>query len=389
MIDGHNEPNVAAPEFVDVETNNGSMQAQLLEAIPCIINGVLEKAKDVDTFAIDLKQGTLLVAGVEANRNLRSPVDMTLQVLDRNGFVLTQNLDFFGLDPCLLFNPPKDDRYLIRVFGFPSAPDSTIGFGGKENWVYRISLSDNVKIMYPIAASDTAGSVSATLIDSAAAQSYTINIPGCYSSKLAKPKDRHTLTFSAKAETHWRIHIEGRVLGSAIDPVITIENEAGKELTRQDDFAGARDPQLDWTCPADANYRLVIRDLHDQGGERYFYRMTISSIQPDLTMTVSSDLFQGVVAKEIEIPVAIQRTLGLALDLKIQIEGLPPEITFAETISHPKDDTAKKVTLRLKATSPFQGPIRIVASDPSLGSERRMATVPDDIPLWLSITAEP
>ena len=69
---------------------------------------------------------------------------------------------------------------MIRVFGFPSTPDSTIGFGGKENWVYRLSLKDGDEIMPAFSLNDTAASASSTIIHTAAEQPYKIAIPGCY-----------------------------------------------------------------------------------------------------------------------------------------------------------------------------------------------------------------
>ncbi len=386
MIECQQEPGLSFPEILEVETTEGKLHAQKLDRYPCIVNGVLDKKKDVDTFTLDLKQGTPLVAWVEANKRLRSPVDMTLQVLDEGGFVHSQNLDCFGLDPGLVFNPSKDGRYAIRLFGFPSTPDSTVEFGGKENWVYRLNLSDRDDVLRPSWLKTPADKDSVTIIDSDAVQPVPIVIPSRYASVLARPKVRHTFTFTAKSGTQWRFGIEGRALGSMIDPVIAIENQKGKELTRQDDSLDDRDPQLDWKSPADGNYRLIVRDLNNQGGDRFFYQLTITPMQPDFSPTVTTDLVRGVINQELEIPVMIQRILGFEDKITVRMEGLPPKITCTEVISEAKGDTAKKVTLRLNTDRAFQGPIKIVANPPSLASHSHSATAPEEIPLWLSIT---
>ncbi len=106
-------------EKTETEPNDDASEAFKVSALPVVINGVLEKRGAVDTFEIELDEGQTLVASVEANSNLRSPVDATVQILSSKGTVLAQNLDKFGLDPAIEFLSPRKDRFLVRVFGFP------------------------------------------------------------------------------------------------------------------------------------------------------------------------------------------------------------------------------------------------------------------------------
>jgi hypothetical protein len=103
---------------------------------------------------VTLKQGETLVASLAANSLLGSPVDAVLQVCElverkpladakpqREAFALEQNHDAVGLDPRVAFKAPSDGAYLVRVFGFPSQPDSNIAFAGGDNFVYRLTLT--------------------------------------------------------------------------------------------------------------------------------------------------------------------------------------------------------------------------------------------------------
>src|SRR5204862_6902571 len=86
-------------------------------------------------------KGQTLVASLEANRTLRSPMDSVLQVVSPDGIVVEQNNDYHGLDPQAAYAVPKDGLYVVRVFAFPKEPDGTIGFAGGEAYVYRLTVT--------------------------------------------------------------------------------------------------------------------------------------------------------------------------------------------------------------------------------------------------------
>ena len=117
------------PEMLEQEPNNGLDQVQESQ-LPVTINGRLERSGDIDVYAVRLQKGETLVASLEANRILASPMDGVLQICDDAGFVIEQNDDCRGLDPQMAFTAPRDGAYRLRVFAFPSTPNSTIRFAG-------------------------------------------------------------------------------------------------------------------------------------------------------------------------------------------------------------------------------------------------------------------
>ncbi|MFO1065207.1 MAG: PPC domain-containing protein [Pirellulales bacterium] len=138
------------PEQNEQEPNEAVKQATVISSFPIAINGVLEQARDVDTFAVDLEEGQQLVATLTANEELASPVDACMQVLDAKGFVVAQNLDAHNLDPQIVYQAKQSGKYLVRVFGFPSAPDSTIAFSGSNQYVYRLTLTAAAHVESPM-----------------------------------------------------------------------------------------------------------------------------------------------------------------------------------------------------------------------------------------------
>ena len=137
------------PEVVEKEPNNSPKTAQKLEGSSLLVNGVLEGA-DVDSFAVELQAGQTLVAAVEANTALGSPMDAMLQIVSPRGFVLAENNDDLQLDPRLAFTAPQAGIYIARLFAFPSTPGTNIAYAGGANFVYRLTLTTGPYITHAL-----------------------------------------------------------------------------------------------------------------------------------------------------------------------------------------------------------------------------------------------
>ncbi|MFN0056664.1 MAG: pre-peptidase [Planctomycetales bacterium] len=128
------------PELAEVEPNNSPKTAQKIDSPRVTINGALGDG-DVDGFAVALEAGQTLVAAVDAHTRLGSPMDAILQVATSNGTVLAENHDDLKLDPRLAFTPRTAGTYIVRLFAFSAAPNSTIAFQGGANFIYRLTLT--------------------------------------------------------------------------------------------------------------------------------------------------------------------------------------------------------------------------------------------------------
>ncbi len=136
-------------ELEEVEPNNSLRKAQKIADPHVIINGVLLD-KDVDCFAVQLDAGQTLVASLDANGRLGSPMDAILQVVSPDGIVLAENHDDVGLDPQMAFTAVKAGTYIVRLFAFPAKPDSTIALHGSAEYVYRLTLTTGPFIMHSV-----------------------------------------------------------------------------------------------------------------------------------------------------------------------------------------------------------------------------------------------
>jgi hypothetical protein len=94
------------PETAEAEPNDDFSKPQAIAQLPALINGQLDKAGDVDCYAVQLAAGQTLVASVQGRR-LGSAIDPMLHLLDANGQELAYAQDGLGLDPLLVYHVEK------------------------------------------------------------------------------------------------------------------------------------------------------------------------------------------------------------------------------------------------------------------------------------------
>ena len=417
----------------ETEPNDEASEAGKVAALPIVINGVLEKRGAVDTFEVELEQDQTLVVALEANTNLRSPVDATVQILSTKGNVLAQNLDKSGLDPGVEFRAPRKDRFLVRVFGFPETPDSTIGYAGGDNFVYRLTLTSGgwVRTVKPLAfqrkergqfqidgvnlpqaevvqqppenftgstwalfASGLSHAPMLDVLDLPQAIEPTrpdsghlpkLTIPGSMTGTIFQFNERDFYSFEAKKDTKLSIALTSRRMGMPMDGVLRVLDLSGKQIAREDDTAKEEDAKLTFQAPADGSYVLEVTDAFMAGGIEWVYRIDVQPLQGDLALSLKADHFTAKMNEEFEVPITVDRRNGFDKPVLVSVEGLDASVT-CEAVKAEKD--AKEVKLKLKATAAFRGPMRVVAHLEDDKAWQRTATSSTDpllLDLWLTV----
>ncbi|VTS07266.1 PPC domain-containing protein [Tuwongella immobilis] len=119
----------------EVEPNNTLEQATPI-VVPGGVNGRIGEKRDLDYFKFTAKKGQPLRAQVVARRFgtvLNSDLDSVLELMDAKGKILVRADDTIGKDAGLLFTPPADGDYFIRVRDLNSK--------GGEGFVYWLELT--------------------------------------------------------------------------------------------------------------------------------------------------------------------------------------------------------------------------------------------------------
>jgi len=170
-------------------------------------------------------------------------------------------------------------------------------------------------------------------------------LPVTFSGRLESPNQTDSFPFHAAKDQKIRLRAVAKALGFPTDLVIIIQDDTGKLLNEVDDTGrDDRDPQVDFTAPAEGRYRALVRDLHGRGGLRMVYRLTIETIQPDFSLALTADSFVLEKDKPLEIPVNVTVTGGLREPIEIHAIGLPKGVSAEPVKFTPTEDAAQPMS---------------------------------------------
>ena len=345
------------PGVLEIEPNDAFAKPQSIDSLPVELHGLLQKSGDVDHFQVKLTKGQRFVASVEANRTLKSPMDACLEIVDERGNVLAQNLDTLGLDPRLVFNAPRDGLFCVRIYAFPEAPDSTIGYAGGDKYLYRIEcLIGDVDDLAQGFQSQ------ATPIGEPSQRDMPTAVPlvdnqrrYLFFGTLESPRDEDVLQIETTTPGFWKISAMAESLGSPLDAVIEVLDGANKSLGKQGESGEIKDPVLVGQMKTAGVYRIAVRDLHGRFGPTYRYRLELENEAPSVLGTLANDIIQGKPDKPTEIEVTLERTHGCIDEATVRLLGLGPEYTCEAAVSKVKEESEKKVILKVIATPKADG----------------------------------
>jgi hypothetical protein len=123
-------------QVVEQEPNDTPEQATRV-TIPCGINGRIDKPRDLDHFIFQATKGKTIRFEVHARRFgtlLRSSLDSVLEIMTPKGMVLASNDDTNGKDAAILFTPPADGDYIVRVRDLNSKGGPTAVYYLEADW---------------------------------------------------------------------------------------------------------------------------------------------------------------------------------------------------------------------------------------------------------------
>jgi hypothetical protein len=364
------------PEVVEKEPNERAEQAQAV-TLPVTINGKIQANEDVDVFKFTAAAGEQVTFSVLAARledkihDLQNHIDPMLVLRDASGRELAVNDDYFRADPLLVYRFEQAGDYFVQV--------RDVSYQGNANWTYRLSMTRRpfVTALFPMAAAAgapvdvtpvgfnlgelkrarlevPAGPPGARTLQLAApggatnpvslivsnlpeslelegnnepGQANRIAVPSGVSGRIGVPGDRDCYRFQAVKDQLYIFEIEARRYDSALDSYLVLLDAAGKELVNNDDAVGKDSKIVDWKAPADGEYTLQVRDLHDRGGDNYVYHLTARPSLPDFTLQCDGDKAQMGPGAGTAWYVSVTRTGGFTGPVKLAVKGLPPGVT--------------------------------------------------------------
>lgn len=143
--------------------------------------------------------------------------------------------------------------------------------------------------------------------------------------------DKYRLT--AKKGDVIRITAQAAKYGSPVDPSLVVVDATGKEIIRNDDIGpDSIDAAVDFTCPADGDYDVVVADFSGTPSSRaHVYRLTVDNAADvaDFEITVP-EAFPVAIGGKADFVVKLARRGGWKEPIEVSLENLPPGMTVVE-----------------------------------------------------------
>ncbi|HLY10253.1 MAG TPA: pre-peptidase C-terminal domain-containing protein [Planctomycetota bacterium] len=313
---------------IDEKEPNNDFKAPQKIAMNVTVAGVITN-EDVDYFSVELHKGQRLSVELEGIRLGTSLFDAYIAVLDTKRFELASADDTVLLmqDPFLTLLAPEDGTYIIQV--------RETSYGGGENGAYRLHVGSFPRPLSVFPAGGRPGEeVEVTFLGDIAgplkrkirlpqtpSEKYgvyvedngqsppspnwmrvndlpnilevepndtreqatvtTLPLPVAFNGVIDKDGDEDWFRFTAKKGDAYEIRAHARAVRSPLDPVLSLYDGKGKEIATNDDQGGL-DAAIRFTCSADGEYSLKIRDHLHKGGPAFVYRIEFNAVKPSL-----------------------------------------------------------------------------------------------------------
>lgn len=112
--------------------------------------------------------------------------------------------------------------------------------------------------------------------NNARAQAQEVTLPVTVIGKLDPAEDIDCYRFHAEAGQTLVFDVFAARMESPVEPVLTVQDEDGKEVALKEDFRREDLPMV-FAVPKTGNYVLVLRDLRYQGSPNHVYRLTLGA----------------------------------------------------------------------------------------------------------------
>lgn len=366
--------------LLEKEPNDKVEDAQPLP-LEATVNGSLEKYQDIDFYKISGKAGerVLIISQAQA---LGVSADLAIAVVDRQGKPIALGKEFLHGDPYIDFTYPADGEFFVQVWNltpgdqpgrvyqlivtkqpilqyvFPAggqrgksvnlqigAIDPANSLGGKPDGPYhelgasftipadasahfpfRVPGKRSINSL-PLAVSDL-NEINETEPNNDPKQAQVVTPPVVINGRFPTRGDIDFFKLKATKGQKLIFDVECQQLGYKGDLLLTVFDEAGKQLAENNDRAPDQlDPRLEFPVPADADYVIRLQEVVPQRclGPKFIYRLTIREAIPDFRLTLKEPTVfmkpgDGTVAIDVE------RLEGFDGDIQASIQGLPGDI---------------------------------------------------------------
>lgn len=378
-------------EEEEKKDNNTFDTAQEI-TFPSTVCGIIEKSEDMDCFKFKGKKGQEITLEVYAQRVTESIhtmqtsgvylMDSILTLYGPQKQIVAQNDNFIKSDSLISFKLPVDGEYVFEI--------RDARYVGSGKYAYCIEVSDTPYVYHttPLAvqkgkstevtlhgrglqgqtkatfsATDTAetgwakrtfqtpaGKTNAvwTLVSDAPQATapdtntsmktaFPLTFPLGVSGQLTEAEQTQFYSFQAKKDQYYSFQLTSSRIDLPLDCVMEVLDSKAKAQriyvngganSEADDGLQTKDADFFFQAPADGEYYVTVRDLHDRGGERFAYHLAAELSGPEFE--VHGEYYYAQIAPGTNMMwfARVKRLNGFEGPIEMNIEGLPKGVTF-------------------------------------------------------------
>ena len=203
--------------------------------------------------------------------------------------------------------------------------------------------------------------------------------PICITGQLTKEQPKYQADITLNKGKKQVVQVISQSMGLQVDPILTIQHIAGKELHKAETGALNTDLTTSFTPPQDGLYTFHVSDLHSRQGHRMAFLLRVVPEEPDFAISVDTDRFNLAPGKPLDVPVRITSLAGFKDPVQLNVEGLPPAVQWKVIPTPgPPEKTADKnvITLRIESKEPVSTGFQIIGIS-STNKKMAQAGLPD------------
>ena len=334
--------------------NPSTMEIDWL-ALPVTVNGTIASIDDEDSFTFQLKKDARLICEVAAQQ-IGSLLDSYLVLRDANGTEVANSGLGNAFDSVLDYTALETGKYTLHIrdirykggegyayrlsIGELPYLETIFPLGGQRGTENTVTVTganlDTVEsIQISIGAETPVGEQSLrvqtpsglatnphpfdignwaemmeTEPNNTTGNANVVTAPITLNGKIDKPGDVDWFSFEIEEPQLLVFEVETLKLASKLDALLTLygpgksngeQKQASEEMAWDDnkeqvlmvnDDAINADARIDWNFEETGKYAIAIRDLNNQGGETYPYRLNIRPLEPDCELSlITLDIF--------------------------------------------------------------------------------------------------
>lgn len=412
------------PVTIEKEPNNRRGQANKLRA-PSIVCGSIHARAERDHFVLDAKKGQRVVFDLHAQR-IDSALDASLTIVDASGRAVAWGRRAPHGDVALVFDPPTSGAFVLIV--------RDLRYRGGRGYDYHLHCGDlrRVDTVFPLAGKhgektvltagdcdprspkhetfevDLAGhdlgqetlelSTPRGTIVSAAftvtrndailesepndsrAKCNVIHVPIAVSGRIDPAHDSDYYRLEIKKAATLRISARSSAFGSPLDPLVVLQDKAGKTIKIDDDSGDGNDARIDFNFKP-GTYHVIVRSLVRHGGPDHTYLLSIAApakARPDFEVRFRPDTPLVRRGSHAKMWCEVVRRAGFTGDVDLSFVDLPKGVTASPVKLAKTNGWSSVFTIRASADAKMGSvPLRLQATASIAGKKLTRDTIPE------------